>query len=122
MIRLDLRDDSRASPEFTQDEWNDVIALQTMRRPYQQHDSLSKSLDTRARIDHLKAEASRKTREAIENAEGPQPSMTEARNMEVSENKRRHSEKVSPEQLRDEALEAHEAMCKALLECANYAE
>lgn len=122
MIRLDLRDDSRASPEFTQDEWNDVIALQTMRRPYQQHESLSKSLDTRARIDHLKAEASRKTGEAIENAEGPQPSMTEARKIEASENKRSHSEKVSPEQLRDEALDAHEAMCKALLECANYAE
>lgn len=121
LLKLDIRDDTRASPETTYDEWADCVAEQTIKLPYQQHENQMTSLDVLARIRTIEREARRKTEEAIARAQGATPTMTEARLMEAAATTHpSRSEAKTAENIRDEALDAHQKMMDELLGSANY--
>lgn len=121
LLKLNLRDDTRASPETTYDEWADCLAEQTIKWPQQQHENLMTSMDVLGRIQTIEREARRKTEEAIARAKGATPTMTEARLMEVAATTHpSRSEAKTAEDLRDEAMENHQRMMDQLLGGADY--
>ncbi|MCC4118624.1 hypothetical protein LLG90_25015 [Aromatoleum toluclasticum] len=121
LLKLTIRDDARASPETTRDEWLDCLASQTMRWPYQQHENMMTKQDHLARIRAIEQEARRKTEEAIARAKGATPTMTEARVMDVAATEHPSgSEKKAAEDIREEANEAHQDMIAELLRSADY--
>jgi hypothetical protein len=123
LLRLQLSDQCRASPEFTFEEWTDCLALATMGRADVHHQQKMHSLDSFQRIEMLTANARRLTAEAIGKASGTAPTMTEARTIEVAATSHPSgSESKVKEAVRDEALETHQAMMDALLGAGNHAE
>lgn len=121
LLKLTLRDDSRASPDTTEDEWADCLAEQTVQWPRQQHENMMTALDCLKRIEAIEREARRKTEEAIARAKGATPTMTEARLMEVAATTHpSKSEARTAEDIRDEAMEAQQAMMDELLRSENY--
>jgi putative transposase len=117
LLRLQLSDQSRASPELTREEWADVLALQTMRGAGNDHKNKMNSLDSLERITALRDRAVQLTAEAIADASGKAPTTTEARLMEVAATAHpSRSESVVRRVTRDEAMEEHERMMAAVLE------
>ena len=120
LLPLQISDQSRASPELTLDEWSDCLALETMKRSGRQHESMRQSLTAHERIQQLLATAKRQTADAIGRSTGKAPPMSEARLIETAATVHpSRSEAKVAEEVRDEAMQAHEAMMSALLHSAN---
>ena len=116
LLRLQLSDQSRASPELTREEWADCQALQTMRGASDDHKNKMNSLGSLQRIRALSDRAAQLTAEAIADASGKAPTTTEARLMEVAATVHpSRSESVVRQATRDEAIEEHERMMAAVL-------
>lgn len=120
LLSLQISDQSRASRELTWDEWSDCLALETMKRPDREHDRMLNSLSANDRINQLLAVAKQQTADAIDRATGKAPTMSEARAIETAATAHpSRSESKVAEEVRDEAMQAHEAMMAAILHSAN---
>ena len=120
LLRLTISDHARASAELTLDEWADSLALEAMQRAGIQHTKTMSSLDSLARIEALRASAIKLTAEAIAKANGPAPSIGEARQMEVAANARAPGSENKPTQrVQQEAAEGHDSLMATLLANAN---
>ncbi len=123
LLRLQISDESRASPELTADEWSDCLALATTKNPMVQHQRKMDSLDALERIKALRDNATRLTAEALAKASGSAPPMTEARAIELAATSHpSRSEAQVKEQVRDEAMQTHQEMIDALLRSGNHLE
>ena len=123
LLRLQISDESRASPELTADEWSDCLALATTKNPMVQHQRKMDSLDALDRIKALRDNAIRLTAEALAKTSGSAPPMTEVRAIEIAATSHpSRSEKQVKEQVRDEAMQIHQEMMDALLRSADYME
>ncbi|WP_297900578.1 hypothetical protein [Metallibacterium sp.] len=120
LLSLQISDQSRASPELTWDEWSDCLAIEAMKRPDREHERMLKSLSGYDRIGQLFAGAKQQTADAIDRATGKAPTMSEARAIETAATAHpSRSESKVTEEVRDEAMQAHEAMMAALLHPAS---
>ena len=73
-------------------------------------------METLRKVEKLRNNAILLTQEAIARAQGASPTMTEARLIEVAcASNLRGSEATTTDKLRDEAMEAHEEMMRAVL-------
>jgi hypothetical protein len=120
---LTISDQSRSSADLSLEEWLDSESLRMQRQPQQRHDSKMLAVDIRYRMNELTKSAQRLTREAIERASRPKPTMREARAMEVeaqSAAPRDESGETSPpERLTEEAMESHSDMVAEVLRAYN---
>ena len=115
---LDLRisDQAKTSAEVTFDELSDSIAHTQMQSAEVAHKKTLYALEALRRVQALKNNAIELTQAAISKAQGVMPTTSEARAMEVAcAASPRGSETHTTEKLRDEAIEAHEEMMRAML-------
>jgi hypothetical protein len=123
LLKMQISDESRASAELTAEEWSDCLALSTMKDPDVQHQRKMDSLDSLSRVRVLLENAKRLTAEADAKASGSPPPMTEARAIEMAATSHpSRSEAQVKEDLRDEAMQTHQEMMKALLSSPNFGE
>jgi len=116
LLELHISDQAKTSAEVTFDELSDSIAHTQTQRPDVEHQNTLHALQTLRRVQKLRNDAIQLTQEAISKAQGVMPNMTEARAAEVAcAVSPRESEAQTTEALRDEAMEAHEEMMRALL-------
>ena len=119
-MRLELSDQSRASRAMTYEEWLDVAAAETLRRPDVEHQQAMQAVQSLQRMTGIRDRAIELTGEALSKASGKAPTMAEARAAEVAMTGHPiKSEAKTKEILRDEAIEEHEALMAALLDAAN---
>lgn len=120
LSELRITAEARATVEHSLDEWNDAIAISAMNKREEDHHRLDFSLRTTERIRELVESSKRSTREAVEKSTGSRPTFTEARTMEVAAGcGPESSEKAVGEQLRDEAMQAHEERLAEFLRTLN---
>ena len=87
-----------------------------MRAPEIAHQKTLIALEALRKVGALRDNAIKLTQEAISRAQGSVPTMTEARILETAcADAPRGSEAKANEKLRDEAMEAHEEMMRAML-------
>lgn len=123
LLDLKISDQSRTSAEVTFDELSDSIVHTQMQRAEVAHQKTLYALQTLRKIQALRNNAIELTREAMSKAQGIMPTMTEARAVEVAcTSSPRGSEAHTTEKLRDEAMEAHEEMMRAVLSAGDDAE
>jgi putative transposase len=117
LLDLQISDQSLASPELSFDEFLDVDALSTINNRTTEHERLLRALQASQQVDDLIQRAKEATKEAEQKDRGSQPSMSEARALEVSSSTvGRPSEAQTKELIRDEAMEAHEQLMRSLLD------
>lgn len=121
LLDLHISDQAKTSAEATYDEMLDVIAFTQLNSPSMEHLKNMEAIDSAARIEALVAKSKKLTAEALSQASGPSPSITEARLLEgaksaVAEGKPKAKVR---EWLRDEASEAHTALVSQLFEAAS---
>jgi putative transposase len=116
LLELQISDQAKASKEVTFDELSDSIANTQLQRADIEHTNTINALKSLRRVDELRKNAVQLTAEADARANGPQPSMTEARTLEVSsEPSECGSESKTVEKLKDDAMEAYEEMMRNIL-------
>lgn len=116
LLSLKISDQAKTSKEVTFDELADSIASVQMQRADVAHKKALYALQTLRNVQELRDNAIRLTQEAIAKAQGTMPNITEARAVEVAcATNPRASEAQATEKLRDEAMEAHEEMMRAIL-------
>lgn len=122
LLDLQISDQARASSELTFDEWSESIVFGQMQRANVDHQRAMLRLQGNRLKDEIKQKAQRLTDEAVARSHGIQPSMTEARIMEVAAMAGLSggtSETKTTEKLRDEAMDAHHEMMKSILHFAD---
>ena len=82
LLELQLSDYSTASPELTMDEVADAEAFHKIDAAAREHTSNLDKLSALKKTDEIVATAKRLTEEALAEASGPEPTMTEARALE----------------------------------------
>ena len=123
LLELSISDQSKASAEVTFDELTDSIFHTQMQRAEVEHQRTLYALQTLRKVQALRDNAKEMTRDAISKAHGTMPNMTEARIVEVAcTSSPRGSESQTIEKLRDDAMEAHEEMMRAVMGVPNDAE
>jgi putative transposase len=116
LIELQISDQAKTSAEVTFDELSDSIANVQMQHAAVAHQKTLYALETLRKVQALRNNAIQLTQEAISKAQGATPTMTEARAVEVAcTSNPRGSEAQTTGKLRDEAMEAHEEMMRAML-------
>lgn len=122
LLDLQISDQARASSELTFDEWMESIVFGQMQRANVGHERAMLRLQSNRLKDKIKHDAQRLTDEAVARSHGIQPSMTEARIMEVASMAGLSggaSEIRTTEKLRDEAMDAHHEMMKSIVDFAD---
>lgn len=120
LLELQISDQAKTSPEVTFDELSDSIANRQMKSADVEHQRNLIALESLRKVEALRNRAILLTSEAISNARGVRPTTTEARTIEVAcADHSGGSETETTEKLRDEALEAHEEMMRAMFAAAN---
>lgn len=120
LIGLQISDLARTSEEVTHDEMTDAFAFQRLRAVDIEHERVLKSVQALQRMQAIKASSIEQTRIAVDRARGRQPTMTEARAMEVAlESALPSSEIRGSRKLRSEAESSHIEMMEALFEEMN---
>ena len=122
LLDLQISDQARASSELTFDEWRDSIIFGQMQLANIGHERAMLRLQSNRLKDEIKQNAQRLTDEALKRSHGIQPSMTEARIMEVASMAGLSggaSEIRTTEKLRDEAMDAHHEMMKSIIHFAD---
>jgi hypothetical protein len=116
LLELQISDQAKTSAEVTVDELADSIACTQMRRADVEHHNTLRALESLRKVEKLRNDAILLTQEAIARAQGASPTMTEARLIEVAcASNLRGSEAATSDKLRDDAMEAHEEMMRAIL-------
>lgn len=120
LLELQISLQSQASPEVTWDEFSDAIAFKQMHSAEVEHERSLRALKALRDVEALRDRAVKLTSEAVAKAKGATPTMTEARIAEVAcAHQMRASEEKAVEVLRDEAMEAHSEMMRAILRSAD---
>lgn len=120
LIDLQISDLARTSAEVTHDEMADAFAYQRLRTADIEHERVLKSVEALKRMQAIKASSIELTRIAVDRARGRQPSITEARAIEVAiESTLSTSEIRGTRILRSEADSSHIEMMEALFEEMN---
>lgn len=113
MLKLELWDESRASPETSYDEWLDALAIQTMRRPQEKHEAKEIIQTSMDRMQAIVDSGRRETADALAKAAGSKPPpIREARAAEIAaqtSSDRKPSKAKVAENLRNEAFAAYYA-------------
>ncbi|MDO8771481.1 MAG: transposase [Burkholderiaceae bacterium] len=123
LLDLHISDQAKTSAEVTFDELSDSIASRQMRSPEIAHQKVLYALKTLRQVEALRDNAIKLTHEAISRARGSKPTMTEARVLETAcADHLSGSEAQATEKLRDEAMEAHEEMMRAMLSAGDQEE
>jgi hypothetical protein len=123
LLDLHISDQAKTSAEVTYDELIDSIASRQMRAPEIAHQKALHALEALRKVEALRDNAIKLTHEAMSRAQGSPPTMTEARVLETAcADSPRGSESQTTEKLRDEAMEAHEEMMRAMLSAGDYQE
>lgn len=115
---LDLRisDQAKASAEVTYDEMADAIMYALLQKSDVEHENVSHALSAMRRVEALRENAKRLTKEALASARGSRPTMTEARAMEAAPFiTPTGSEMRATEVLREEAMDLHLEMMQKVL-------
>lgn len=116
LLELAISDLAKTSEEVTFDELSDTIAYTQMQRSDTEHINTINALKSLRRVDELRKGAMRRTAEADAKAKGAQPSMTEARVMEIAaQPSGGGSESKTLEKLQDDAMDAYEDMMRNIL-------
>lgn len=116
LLELRISDQAKTSAEVTFDELTDAFAHTQMQRAEVAHQKTLYALQTLRKVQALRNNAIQLTKEAISKAQGATPTITEARAVEVAcASSPRGSEAQTTEKLRDEVMEAHEEMMRAML-------
>jgi hypothetical protein len=120
---LHISDQAITSAEVTYDELTDSIASRQMRAPEIAHQKVLHALNALRKVEALRDNAIKLTKEAISRAQGAKPAITEARILEAAyADSPRGSEAQTTEKLRDEAMEEHEEMMRAMLSAGDQEE
>ena len=122
LLELQISDQARASSELTFDEWRESIVFGQMQLANIGHERAMLRVQSNRVKDKIKYDAQRLTDEALARSHGIQPSMTEARIMEVASMAGLSggaSEIQTTEKLRDEAMDAHHEMMKSIIHFAD---
>ena len=122
LLDLQISDQARASSELTFDEWLESIVFGQMQLANIGHERAMLRLQSNRLKDKIRHDAQRLTDEALACSHGIQPSMTEARIMEVASMAALSggaSEIRTTEKLRDEAMDAHHEMMKTIMHFAD---
>lgn len=122
ILDLQISDQARASSELNFDEWRESIVFGQMQLANVAHERAMLRLQSNRLKDEIKQNAQRLTDEALALAHGIQPSITEARIMELASLNGLSggvSEIRTTEKARDEAMEAHHEMLKSILHFAD---
>jgi putative transposase len=115
LIDLTISEQSLASRELTRDEMADAFAYQKLRSPEIEHERTYQSVISFKRMEAIKAKSIEETRIALDRARGRQPSITEARLLELGlAGDLNVSEVRGTRKLRSEADEAHNAMMQSI--------
>lgn len=115
LIELTISDQALASRELTRDEMTDAFAYQKLRSPEIEHERTYQSVVSFKRMEAIKAKSIEETRIALDRARGRQPSITEARLMELGlAGDLNVSEVRGTRKLLSEADEAHHAMMQSI--------
>lgn len=123
ILPLSLTTESNASRHYSIDEWSDVLALNVMARPGEDHARLAASVQSLRRLQAIKDNAELLTKQALEQSTGRIPSMTEARLMESAAANFSPSTETDPQNCdKDEAQSLHDVMMAELLQDAGEAE
>lgn len=116
LLDLHISDQANTSAEVTFDELTDSLASRQMQNPDIAHQKVLYALKTLRAVEALRDNAIKLTHEAISRAQGSMPTMTEARALETAcANFPDDSEAKIAEKLRDEAMDTHEEMMRAIL-------
>lgn len=116
LLDLKISDQAKTSAEITFDELSDSIANVQMQHAEVAHQKTLYALQTLRKVQALRSNAIQLTQEAISKAHGAIPTMTEARAVELAcASSPNCSEAKTIEIIRDEAMEAHEEMMRAVL-------
>lgn len=120
MMDLSLSDYSTASPECTLDEVLDAFQYSVLQRRKEEHDRTMSSIEIQMRMESLIAEAQAKTSIALEDDNGPKPTITEARQMEYAASTSQLSVQVPKhDKYSSEAMDRYDDMMQRLLQEAN---
>jgi putative transposase len=123
LLDLHISDQAITSAEVTYDELTDSIASRQMRAPEIAHQKVLHALNALRKVEALRDNAIKLTKEAISRAQGAKPAITEARILEAAyADSPRGSEAQTTEKLRDEAMEEHEEMMRAMLSAGDQEE
>lgn len=115
LIDLTISDQALASRELTYDEMADAFAYQRLRSADIEHERTYQSVVSFKRMDAIRARSIEETRIALERAQGRQPSITEARMMELGlAGELKVSEVRGTRKLLSEAAETHHAMMQSI--------
>lgn len=122
MLALQLSDHGNAPQNIALEEWVDVLAYQRLKRADIEHLRAQQHLALRQKRHDLIAQESRLTEQACLLHEGPQPTLTEARQIEKiilpSGYGTGHHEPPAPENARDPGLDDHLATLTSVLNAA----
>ena len=120
LIDLRISDQAKTSAEVTYDELSDSIAHMQLQRADIAHQRMLHALKSLRTVQTITANAAHQTALALDKARGAMPSMTDARILEVSQRPGSSgSEMRATEEIRDEAIQAHEEMMRAFLDAAS---
>ena len=123
LLSLRISDQAKTSAEVTFDELADSVAIRNMQGPDVAHQKTQYALEALRKVTDLRDNSVKLTQEAMSKSQGAIPTTTEARALEnacaVSQ---AASETKATEKLRDEAMEAHTEMMRALLDTLNQEE
>lgn len=120
MIDLSLSDYSTASPECTLDEVLDAFQYSVLQRRNDEHNRTMSSIEIHMRMESLIAAAQAKTKIALEEDDGPKPTITEARQMEYAASAAQLSVPVpTRDKYPSEAMDDYDDMMRRLLQEAN---
>ena len=117
LIDFQISDLARTSGEVTHDEMVDAFAYQRLRAADIEHERVLKSVEALKRMEAIKASSIELTRIAVDRARGRQPSITEARAIEVAIGSTLTVGEIrGTRQLRSKATDIHIEMMEALFE------
>ena len=120
LINLHISDLARTSGEVTHDEMADAFAYQRLRAADIEHERVLQSIEAQKRIEAIKASSIEQTRIAIDRSRGRQPSIIEARAMEIAlQSTRSTSEIRGTRKLLSEVTSSHIEMMQALFKEMN---
>lgn len=116
LIEMTMTSESRGRDWASAEEWTDALAVSKLNKRDNDHWSLARSIDLRAKTLELIQRAKALTEEALSKASGPLPNFREARLLEVHVNSvEPRSESQTADQLREELYQDHEDLLAGLL-------
>ncbi|MBB6559270.1 hypothetical protein HNP48_001937 [Acidovorax soli] len=120
MLELKISDQALTAPGVSRDEKADAFAYQMLHAADVQHERVLQAVASLKRVEAIKARSIEETRAAVEKARGRQPTITEARLMELGlASTVEVSTIYGSKELRSEASEIYEELMREVLQSRN---